>query len=148
MSRGQKRTLSQVTENDEEIRENDVAEAVKAILTLDHLKRPMKVSDVMNMANVKIKRKQQVEFWNLVREALGKLGMVLSECEVSHSKALILTQNEVDGDFLREFATEDERADRTLLVLILALIYMKDGLASEGERNRQNLNFLFNMSER
>lgn len=148
MSKAYKRTLSQISQPDEELTTEVVAEAVKAILTLDHLKRPMKYSDIIHLANIKIKRKQQLELWTLVRQALAELGMVLTDTEVGQSKAFLLTQNAVDDDFLRQFATEEERADRTLLILILAFIFMKDGLATEGKLEGLFNKFTFNYDEK
>lgn len=108
-------------------------EVVKAILLLDHSKKPFKQSDIYACLSEKPSRKLSKWLIGEAEKSLKEMGMRLVDVENTNTKAFFLVNQTNPLPFMSKFASVEEQADRTLLILVLAFIFMKEGSVAEGE---------------
>lgn len=109
-------------------------EVVKAILLLDHSKKPFKAKDIYACLSDQPSRKLSRWLIGEAEKSLKEMGMRLVDVDsASNTKAYFLVSQTVPLPFMSKFASMEEQADRTLLILVLAYILMKEGSVPEGE---------------
>ena len=119
---------------------NDV---VKAIFLLDHSKKPFKAADIIALLNCKPSRKQWVTVFDKAKQKIRGLGLVLNEANNKSSKVFFLTSINTPLPLMCRYASDNEKANRTLLVLVLTYIFMKEKSVSEGEQSNYSTQYLF-----
>lgn len=106
-------------------------EMVKAILLLDQSKKPFKQTDIYACMTEKPARKLSRTLINDAIKSLREMGMNLVEAESTSNKSFILVSYTRPLPFVSKYASTEEQADRLLLVIVLAFIFMKEGSVSE-----------------
>lgn len=116
-----------------------IREIVKIILMLDHSKKPIKHSDIFANLSSKPNRKVAREAFEEARKALLKMGMHLEQTDHSSVKSYILVSTTFPLPNMHKVASSEEVASRTLLIIVLAYIFMKDELVLEGKKSKDYL---------
>ncbi|KAK6629768.1 hypothetical protein RUM43_003586 [Polyplax serrata] len=107
-----------------------VNDVVKIILILDHSKKPFKQSDILKFMSDKPDRKAWPDIFKYAKDKLNEMGLTLNK---TNSNSFFVSNNHSPLNFMHQYAMESEVADRTLLMLILALIFMMERPVTDAE---------------
>lgn len=112
-----------------------VNEMVKAFLILDVSKKPFKQSDVVGFLNKSYKRKMWDKLFPKAKDKLKELGLSVIDINTPLPQSFIITSNLYPFNDMHKFATEQETADRVLLILVLTYIFMNQKPMKDGKYN-------------
>lgn len=110
-----------------------VNEIIKAVLILDHSKKPFKQSDITGFLSSKPSRKMWSSIFVQTKKKLKEMGLELLETKSTSSKSFFLTSDLFPLPSMYKYAPENEVADRTLLILVLTFIFMRERPVSDGK---------------